>query len=573
MKSRALVWPSICFLWSLATVAQEPPIYLEESQATGLDFVHFNGMTGSLYIAETMGSGCALFDFDGDGDLDVFLVQGQLLGPDKKLEDAVFPPKSPVPLMDRLYRNDLKVLADGSRQIKFTDVTESSGIRAYGYGMGVTIGDYDSDGWLDLYITNYGPNQLWRNKGDGTFEDVTRATASDDPNWSVAAIFLDYNNDGHLDLFVSNYIQFDFKNHRKCPTKSGSDGYCGPSVYPDAPDRLLKNLGNGRFEDVTARAKINAFGSGLGVVAFDFNQDHFLDIYVANDADPNIMWINQGDGTFQDEALFLGCAVNAKGAAEASMGIEVEDYDGDGDLDLFVTHLSTETHTLYNNQNNRFFEDQTLQAGIGPRTRSATGFGTGWTDYDNDGNLDLFIANGNVYAIEALQRQKDPYPVHQPNQLFRNLGQGKLEEVSASAGPVFKLSEVSRGAAFGDIDNDGDADILVSNNSGPVRLLINQLGQENNWIGIKLLDTSKKFDQIDTLVGIGDEGGKRLWRRVRRTSSYASSQDPRCLFGLAKNTNKVRVEARYLDGSNEVWSQLQPNQYHVLTRGSGIREP
>lgn len=545
-----------------AAVFADGDWFTDRAAAVGLSFVHENGMQGHFYIAETMGSGCALFDYDRDGDLDVYLVQGHTLFGSADSGST---------LGDQLFRNDSKRHSNGRLELRFTNVTQAAGIRANGYGMGVTVGDYDGDGWLDIYVSNYGQNQLWHNLANGRFENITGKAGCNDAGWSVAAAFFDYDRDGHQDLFVSNYIQFDASNHRVCPNSAGINDYCGPSLYPDAPDRLFRNQGDGRFKDVTSAAGINAFGSALGLLIGDFNDDFFPDIYVANDADPNLLWINQGNGTFVDDALFSGCAVNSQGAPEASMGTDLEDFDGDGDLDIFLTHLSGETHTLYVNRGKGLFEDQTHRYGLGSTTRSATGFGTGWFDYDNDGRLDLFIANGAVYAIESLRRAGDPYPLHQPNQLFRQLENAKYEDVSRLAGSVFSLSEVSRGAAFGDIDNDGDTDILVTNNHGPVRLMINEMGNRANWIGFSVTEGTHSMPAIGAVVGLERPAKPVHWHRVHVDASYASSQDPRVIIGLGDKTSAGRVLVRFADGSIEHWSDLTINQYHELKRGTGSR--
>jgi hypothetical protein len=405
-------------------------------------------------------SGGALLDYDGDGDLDVFLVQGGFLGSGKPA-DAVVQAPPETPLGARLLRNDLEVLPDGTRRLRFTDVTAEAGLAAAsGYGMGAAAGDYDGDGWTDLYVTNFGSNQLWRNRGDGTFEDVTARAGADDPRWSVPAAFLDFDGDGRLDLFVGNYVDFVPANNKPCLGASGARDYCGPAAYAPQPDRLLRNRGDGTFEDVTARAGLlRAYGPALGVVAADLDGDGHTDLYVANDGAPNQLWRNRGDGTFAEEGLLRGCAVNADGRAEAGMGVTAGEADDDGDLDLFLTHLDGETNTFYRNGGGGLFLDRSAASGLGPPSWRSTGFGTRWLDVDNDGWLDLFVANGAVYGVESLVRQRHPWPFGQPNQLFRNLGADgghRFEEVSAAAGPAFARVEASRGALFGDLDDDGD---------------------------------------------------------------------------------------------------------------------
>ena len=548
-------------------------IFVDRAAETGLDFVQFNGMTGQYYMAEVTGSGGAFFDVDADGDLDAYLVQGTLLEPGATLADAVFEPRYPEPLTDRLYRNEL--VETGS--LSFTDVTADSGLTASDYGMGVAAGDVDGDGRVDLYVTNFGPNRLLRNVGDGRFTDVTDESGTGDDRWSVPAVFFDFDRDGRLDLFVGNYTAAGFENRPICKDFIGAQDYCGPGAFPAEPDRLFHNRGGGAdgtvtFEDVTAaRGLRGGFGAALGVVAADFNGDGLPDLYVANDSQPNNLWIQKADGSFADEALLSGCSVNARGKAEASMGIDAADVDGDGDLDLFMTHLTSETNTLYVNDGRGLFDDRTIDSGLSAPSRAYTSFGTAWLDYDNDGWLDLLVASGAVKKIEALARRNDPFPVHQPNQLFHNLGGPDIafEDVTSSAGAVFELSEVSRGAVFGDVDNDGDTDVLIVNNSGPARLLINRVGQEQPWLGLRPVTGDPPRDALGARVAVERAGQPTLWRRVRTDGSFASANDPRVLFGLGESTAVDRVRVIWPDGSEESWTGLAVGRYHVLRQGEG----
>ncbi len=543
-----------------------PPIFVEDAAGSGIDFVHWNGMSGEFYLAEIMGAGCALLDYDGDGDLDAYLVQGGLLGPGKSVEDALLPPPAG-PLRDRLYRNDLVRAPDGVPRARFTDVTGESRIDARGYGMGVATGDYDGDGDVDLYLTNYGANQLWRNEGDGTFTEVGAAAGVDDATWSVSAAFVDYDRDGRLDLYVGNYVDFRFANHKACYSKVRD--YCSPSAYNPVPDRLYRNRGDGRFEDVSATAGVAADrGNALGVVTVDLDRDGWPDIYVANDGTPNLCWINRGDGRFANTALLAGCALNEAGQAEAGMGVDAGDFDGDGDDDLFVTHLSGETNTLYLNDGRGTFEDRTIVSGLGPPSRAFTGFGTAWFDYDNDGWLDLLVVNGAVTLIEELLQAGDPYPLHQPNRLYRNLGQLRFEDVTERAGAALALSEVSRGAAFGDVDDDGDVDVLISNNNGPARLLLNQLGNRNHWLGLRLIGDDGAVVP-GTRVAVVRRDGTALWRRARSDASYASANDPRVLFGLGSSAELPRVRALWPEGRVETWSVPGIDRWITLRAGTG----
>jgi hypothetical protein len=544
--------------------------FTEAAEASGLDFVQFNGMTGEFYMIENLGGGVALFDYDNDGDLDVYLVQGAMLDPGKTPAQTIFPPPAGVPLTDRLYRNDLKINADGTRSLHFTDVTGVSGIRASGYGMGVTAGDIDNDGRMDLYVSHYVDNNvLLHNNGDGTFTDITDKAGLTAPGAGAGAAFVDYDRDGFLDLYVGNYVDFSIKNNKKCFAPNGARDYCSPTVYSPLPDRLYHNRGDGTFEDVSASAGIRQqYGPALGISIADFNADGWPDIYVANDAQPNLLWINQKDGTFKDEALLAGVAVNMQGASEASMGVDTGDFDGDGDEDLFMTHFTGETNTIYVNDGNGWFEDRSLATGLAAPSKPYTSFGTAWIDYDNDGWLDLLVANGGVNVIPILVRAGDTYPLHQPNQLFANRGDGTFSEVTAGAGRVFELSEVSRGLAIGDLDNDGDTDAVVVNNSGPARLLINNAGNRNHWLGLRIVGANGG-DALGARVSLERRDGAPLWRRVRTDGSYASAQDPRVLFGLGKSTHTGKIRVYWPDGSVEEWSGISPDRYTTLRAGEG----
>jgi hypothetical protein len=531
-----------------------PALFTDATEATGLDFVHANGMSGEFYLAEIMGPGAALLDYDNDGDLDAYLVQGGPLGPDKTIADT-----------DRLYRNDLVETGE----LTFVDVTAEAEIPAGGYGMGVAAGDFDGDGYVDLYVTNLGPNRLLRNDGDGTFSDVTATSGTGHDGWGTSAAFVDYDGDADLDLIVVNYVEFTFAANDPCYSPTSARDYCAPSAYDPSPDRLYRNDGGGRFEDVTAASQLaRHYGAGLGVIATDIDGDGLVDLYVANDGHANQMWINRGDGTFSDESLLGGSALNAEGTAEASMGVDAADFDGDGDEDLFMTHIDEETNTLFVNDGSGRFTDGTLEAGLGVSSRQRTGFGTAFVDYDNDGWLDLIAINGAVKTLSALARLGDPFPLHQKNQLFHNGGAGRFEDVTAAAGPAFELSEVGRGAAFGDVDNDGDVDVLVANNHGPARLLVNEVGSANGWVGIRAMDADGQ-DLVGTrlILTLGD--GTTLSRRVRTAASYCSANDPRVIFGLGNRESVRSLHALWPDGSEETWADIEPGAYMTIRKGSG----
>ena len=540
--------------------------FSEAAARTGLDFTHFNGMSGRYYFPEMIPAGAGLLDYDNDGDLDVYLVQGRLLGDGPNRNDGSPPPVAPRP-GGRLFRSDLRVEPDGTRSVRFTDVTERSGIEARGYGMGVAAGDVTNDGCTDLYLTNLGPNQLFRNNCDGTFTDVSEAGGAEGGGWSVSAAFVDYDRDGWLDLYVGNYVQYSIETDRPCTGLAGRRDYCTPEVYAPQADRLYRNRGDGRFTDETVTGLPGAaFGPALGVSTADFDGDGWSDVYVANDVHQNLLWINQGDGTFRDRGLVSGAALSGDGAAEASMGVDAGDFDNDGDFDLFMTHLPTEGNNLYENVGNGLFEDASIRTGLGPASHGHTGFGAGWLDVDNDGWLDLLAVNGAIEAIDG--RGDHPFPYDETNLLFRNLRNGRFEEVSAGAGAAFRRSEISRGAAFGDVDNDGDTDVVVSNNSGPARLLLNEVGNRSHWLGLRLLGSGAQRDMLGARVAVTSAGETR-WRHARTDGSYASAHDPRVLVGLGASAEPPRVRVVWPSGRVEEWRDLPVDAYTTLTEGQG----
>jgi hypothetical protein len=541
---------------------------VERAHESGIDFVHFNGMSGERYYPEIMAPGVGLFDYDNDGDLDVYLVQGQMLGKGKTLKDAIFPPKGA--LKDHLYRNDLTVAADGTRTLHFTDVTDASGIDVETYGMGVAAGDYDNDGFVDLYRTGLKGAVLLHNNGNGTFTDVTAKSGAGDPDgWGVSAAFVDYDRDGSLDLFVGNYLLYSTDADIDCLAVTGQHDYCPPNSYRAQPSRLYHNRGNGTFEDVTRKALVGgAYGPALGVSTADFDGDGWIDVYVGNDGVANQLWINQKNGTFKESAFLAGAAVNGAGNAEASMGIDAGDFDNDGDEDLFITNWLAQMNILYVNDGKGAFEDGKAASGLGPPSLAKTGFGTAWWDYDNDSWLDLLTLNGSVSIIEAQARANDPFPLKMKNQLYRNLGNGRFEDVSARAGAVFRLEEVNRGGAFGDVDNDGDVDVLVGVAAGPTRLLTNTIGSANKWIGLRLLAAGGKRDALGARVAVLRPNLAPLWRRARSDGSYASANDPRVIVGLGPSAPaSVGVRVQWPDGRTGEWTAVATGRYTTLIEG------
>jgi hypothetical protein len=437
--------------------------------------------------------------------------------------------------------------------------------------MGAAVGDINNDGRPDLYLTNLGSNQMFLNKGDGTFVDVTQSTGTDDPRWSTSAVFLDYDRDGWLDLMVVNYARFSTTTSPTCYAATSARDYCTPRVFAAPGNRLFHNRGDGTFEDVTVSAGVDKeFGHALGVVAADFDDDGWTDIYVANDGDPNQLWINQKNGTFKNEALLAGAAVNRDGRAEAGMGVDAGDFDGNGTEDIFVTHLMDETNTLFTNLGNGMFEDRTREAGLGMPGHRFTGFGTSFLDYDNDGWLDLMVVNGAVQLLPELVKKGDPFPLGQPKQLFHNIGKGAFVEVSEQAGPGFQDLEVSRGAAFGDIDNDGDTDVLITNNNGPVRLLLNQVGNRNHWLGLRLIGKNNR-DMLGARVEVIVNKNRVLRRRTHTDGSYLSANDPRILVGLGSVTQVDSIRVQWPDGSVEEWKASGVDTYITLKQGTAKR--
>ena len=553
--------------------------FIDRAEAAGLDFVHFNGMSGEFYFPEIIPAGVGLFDYDNDGDLDAYFAQGQMMGADKTLSDALFEPVGPLPLRGRLYRNDLQVAGDGSRVLRFTDVTDESGIDARGHGMGVAAGDIDNDGWVDLYLTNLGPNRLLRNNGDGTFADASASSGTDDPGWGVSASFVDYDRDGWLDLYVGNYVQYDFNVERPCTVLTDRRSHCGPEHFDAQTDRLYRNQGDGTFADVTGTAFIATapFGPALGVSTADFDNDGWMDIYVANDGRPNLLWMNQGDGTFRDQGPLSGASVSEHGKPEASMGVDAGDFDNDGDEDLIMTHLPNEGHNVYVNDGSGLFEDRSAASRLHGISLGYTGWGTAWIDYDNDGWLDLLMAHGALDAKPG--RPDDPMPFEERNLLLRNAGDGRFDDVSDQAGAALALVEVSRGTAFGDVDNDGDLDVLLGNLNGRVRLLINNIGNRSHWLGLRIAgerqarsgdgEAVEGRDMLGARVEVLRDGRQTLPRRVRADGSYASANDPRVLVGLGESGDPATVRVRWPDGDVEEWVGLKIDQWVTLTRGEG----
>ncbi len=533
------------------------PYFTDMAAASGVRFEHFAGTTGEFYFPEILGPGVGLFDYDSDGDLDIYAVQGA----------AFEPSTAPTPRpTNRLYQNQLIP----SGELTFIDVTERAGLGDAGYGMGVATGDVDNDGDVDLVVTNFGQDHLYQNLGDGRFERVAGALAVDqDDVWTTSSSFADVDGDGDLDWFASHYVGFGLRNIIRCTSTTGELEFCGPNTYPPTVDRLWRNEGGLTFQDISAESGVaQATGNGLGTSAADFDGDGDVDIYVANDQMENRLWTQRDDGRFSDTALMAGSAYNGSGAAEASMGVTAGDFDGDGDEDLFMTHLAAETNTLYQNDGSGNFFDITDAANLSAVSLRLTGFGTGWIDFDNDGWLDLFIANGAVTVVND-ERADPAFRYGQPNQLLRNIG-GRFVEVSASAGESFALRETSRGAAFGDIDNDGDVDVVVGNANGLLRLLRNNANNDNGWLRVRLIGTTSNRDGAGARVSVSLADGRVLWRRAHTDGSFLSASDIRVHIGLGQSEIKD-LRVHWPSGAVEHFATPVRDVQVTLTEGEGER--
>lgn len=516
--------------------------FVDVTARSGLNFVHDNDADGRLLFPEITGPGAALFDYDMDGDLDLWLVQGGPLGRDGDAPS------------DRLFRNDLD---DG--EVSFVDITASAGIVAKGYGMAVATADYDQDGDVDVLVSNYGRNELWQNQGDGRFSEIGASAGLQGEHWSTGATFADIDGDGWLDLYITNYVDYNLAKPPRCFADSSRQDYCGPSAFVPQADQIYRNIDGQRFELQMNWLVDAPNGAGLGVVAEDFDADGWIDLYVANDGAANHLLLNQQGKRLVNDAWFRGVAVNQSGQPEASMGIAVADFDNDADSDLFLTHLMGESSTLYVNDGEALFEDQSQRSGLGDSSRRYTGWGTGFIDYDLDGWLDLVSFNGAVRNDPVQAAAGIDYPLNQRNQLYRN-ERGRFVEVERDS-TAFAPVESSRGAAFGDINNDGAVDMVVTNSRGPARILLNAHAERGQWIGLDLRSSGRVA--LGSRVFIKRDNQTRSVWTVRRDGSYASANDPRIVAGLGNMTGPVEINIVWPDASQQSLS-LTTNRYHLV---------
>ena len=522
----------------------QAPQFVEVSKARGLSFEHHNFPTPEKHLVETMGSGAAFFDYDNDGWLDVYLVNGALLGS----------PSTATSPTNQLFHNK----RDGS----FEDVTQRAGVGHAGYGMGVAVGDIDNDGWLDLYVTNFGTDVLYRNLANGRFAEVTRESGLGDPGWGASAGFFDFDRDGDLDLYVTRYLDYSLDKNIVCQDYEMKErSYCHPNHFRGAFDLLYRNDGKGRFSDVSQAAGIaNPEGKGLGVVLSDLDGDGWTDIYVANDSVGNFLYRNRQDGTFEDVTLLSGTGFNGDGKPEAGMGVDAADVSGDGRVDLFVTNLDFESNSFYANQGEMWFEDQTFARGLGRASLSQVGFGARFLDYDNDGDLDLFVVNGHILDNIHQSRPHLSYP--QANQLYRNQ-QGHFSDVTGDLGPDMAARFVGRGLAVGDYDRDGDLDLLVTNCGQPPQLYENRSATGQNWLSLRLQGV------VSNRWGVGTRARVRIGEQetsyeLSGGGSYLSASDYRLHVGLGSASQADSIQLLWPSGREQKLENVRANQELVV---------
>jgi len=521
------------------------------TQQSGITFKHTDGSSGNYYIVETVCAGLALFDYDNDGDEDVYFLNGGAL----KGTDFQTPP------CNALYRND--------GDWRFTDVTQASGLGDTAHSLGVAAADYDSDGDLDVYVTNFGPNRLFCNNGDGTFTDVTQAAGVADGNkLGAGACFLDMDQDGDLDLFSSSYVDFSYERHRP-ETRGGYRKYDGPNIWDPTPDTLYRNNGNGSFTDVSEASGIaRSRGTGMGTVCLDYDNDGDTDVYVANDMRQNFFFTNNGQGRFEESGLGTGAGFDMNGDAMGSMGVGCGDYDNDGRLDLYVTAYQQQFPSLYKNVGDGFFEDVTFQSGAGAGTVHTVTWGADFVDFDNDGDRDLFVALGHMMDNVELWDKRASYLAC--NILFMNTGQGKFVNVSSSSGNGMEVKLSSRGVAFDDLDKDGDIDVVVLNSRAKPTLLRNDSPAQGHWLQVKLQGSRMNRDGVGARVKVV-AGDLSLIDEVHSGRGYQSHYGMRLHFGLGKQRTIDRVEVRWMSGETDIYRNIAVDQGVILCQGGTVR--
>jgi hypothetical protein len=536
---------------SAAVLAAQPARvqFTDVTAASGITFTHNSGKQGKKWLPETLGSGAAFFDADGDGWLDVFLVNSRDWSP-------------------RAGRRSLSALYRNTGTGKFTNITAGSGLDVELYGMGVAAADYDNDGRQDLYVTALEGDRLFQNLGGGKFKDVTKAAGIANANFGTSAAWLDYDKNGHLDLFVANYVQWSAKTDIWCSLDGAEKSYCTPESYKGTASKLYRNLGGGKFEDASVKAGIaDPNSKSLGVAVFDYDMDGWPDMFVANDTQPNKLYRNNRNGTFTEEGMSAGVAYSEDGVARGAMGVDAVDYDRSGRPHLIVGNFSSQMLGLYRNEGKNLFVDEAPRSSIGRASLLSLAFGVFFFDYDNDGYFDILAANGHIE--EEIERVQPKVKYRQPPLLFRNTGQGKFENASNAVGAQFSRPILARGAAYGDYDRDGDLDVLFTENHGPAWLYRNDGGNTNNFISIRTKGVKSNRDGIGAVVRIASAGGKQ-WSMVRSGSSYCSQSDLALTFGLAKDPQVSAIEIDWPSGQKDRITALPANQHLVIEEGKGI---
>ena len=540
----------ILLLFAGTTAAQAQITFRDVTAQAGIHFTHNNGAFGKKWLPETMAPGCAFIDYDNDGWPDILLVNGTDWPGHSK--------NGPTTL--KLYHNN----HDGT----FTDVTQRSGLGIALYGMGVAVGDYDNDGFDDIFITAVGQSHLFHNNGNGTFSDATKTAGFWGPSeFSTSAAWVDYDRDGKLDLVVANYVQWSEKTDLYCTLDGAHKSYCTPESYKGTSVRLWHNLGNGKFEDATQKAGLyDATAKSLGITVLDYNNDGWPDLLIANDTQPNKLYLNKKNGTFEERAISAGIAFSEDGVARAGMGVDSADYDRSGTASLIITNFSNQMLALYHNEGNGLFVDEAPRSDVGRATLLTLGFGCFFFDYDNDGWPDIFVADGHIE--DQIERVQKRVSYAEPPHLFRNLGNGKFEETTAKLGASFAAPKVARGAAYADINNDGALDVLITTNGGPAHLYRNE-GGTNQSLRVKLVGTKSNRDGIGAIVRV-TAGGERQWQMMKSGSSYLSQSELVLTFGLGSRTNADTIEIQWPSGQVDKLTSIAAGQMVTIQEAKGV---
>jgi enediyne biosynthesis protein E4 len=545
-----LLFLPLVITFSQALSSQVPAESVHFTNITESSKIRFqarNSATPNKYLIETMIGGVGVLDYDADGWLDIFFVNGAKLK-DPQLDGESLD-KSPPEYWNRLFRNN--------HDLTFSDVTEKAGVRGKGYGNGVAVGDFNNDGFPDFLVTNYGPCLLYKNNGDGTFSEISAEANLKTEGWATSALFLDYNKDGLLDIFVCRYLEWDFAGNPYCGHRTpGGRAYCHPDNFKAISNYLFKNNGNGTFTDVSGPSGIKAkLGYGLGVCAADFNNDSWPDIYVANDAFPQFLFMNNGDGTFTESGTLAGVGYTDQGNTFSGMGTDASDVDDDGNFDIVTTALSNETYAYFHNSGDGSFSFATMMSNLGELTRLFGGWGMHLFDYDNDGSKDLYLANSHV--MDNIETTQPHLKYMQRPLLLRNDGK-RFVDISSASGDIFTKEWASRGAGFGDLDNDGDVDIVVSNLTTPAYILRNDGGNRNTWIGLDLRGTKSNRDAIGARIRLTSESGKRQYYQVTTESSYQSANDRRVFIGIGSEKRIKEIRINWPSGIEQVIADPTP---------------